>query len=165
MAAHNSSEAYDFALFEPKRRQAELPQKENIIEIPHEKLERNRRTKYRPAAIVSGFLAFAVISGIVGTFVYGQVQLTELTDSLNTATKTLSESQSLYTQMKMKSDSQLSLEKIEDYATQTLGMQKIDQDQITPIELAKGDKSEVLQKSGCEGWFSRLLDTVRKLLS
>lgn len=165
MAAHNSSEAYDFALFEPKRRQAPPQKKENIIEIPREKLEHNRRARVKPAAAVSGFLAFAVIGGIVGTFVYGQVQLTELTDSLNAATKTLNESRSLYTQMKMKSDSQLSLEKIENYATQTLGMQKIDQNQVTPIELSKGDKSEVVRKSGDGGWFSRLTEAVRRLLS
>ena len=166
MAARNSSEAYDFTLFEPKRRQAELPrEKTNIIELPREKLEQNRRAKTKPAAVVCAFLAFAVVTGIVGTFVYGQVQLTELTDSLNAQTKTLNESQSVYTQMKMRSDSRLSLEKIENYATQTLGMQKIDQSQVNPIELSRGDKSEVLQKSGGENWFSRLMDSLKRLLS
>ena len=166
MAARNSSEAYDFALFEPKRRQAELPkEKTNIIELPREKLEQNRRAKTKPVAGVSALLASAVVAGIAGTLVYGPVELTELTDSLNAATKALNEDQSLYTQMKMKSDSQLSLEKIENYATQTLGMQKIDQSQVTPIELSKGDKSEVLQKSGDGGWLARLEDAVRRVLS
>lgn len=166
MAARNGSEAYDFALFEPNRRQAETPRKKtNIIELPREKLEQNRKAKVRPASAVSAFLAFAVVTGIVGTFVYGQVQLTELTDSLNAATKTLNENRSVYTQMKMRSDSRLSLEKIENYATQKLGMQKIDQSQVTPIELSRGDKSEVLQKSGGNNWFTRLTDALRRLLS
>lgn len=166
MAVHNSSEAYDFALFEPKRRQEEPQRKkaDNIIEIPREDLERNRRRKIRPA-VIPGFLAFAVISGIVGTFVYGQVQLTELTDALNKETKVLNENQSVYTQMKMRSDSRFSLEKIEKYATQTLGMQKIDQSQVTPVELSKGDKSEVLQKSGQGGLLARLKEAINRLLS
>ncbi len=80
MASQNSNAAYDFALFEPKRQQ-EVPQKKNnIIELPKEKLEQNRKAKVNPVKALSGFLALAVIFGMVTTIVYGQVQLTELTE-------------------------------------------------------------------------------------
>ena len=144
LAYRSSNEAYDFTLFEPKR-QLEAPQKKsNIIELPQEKLEENRRAKNNPLKILSGFMALLVMLGIVGTMVYGQVQLTELTDQLNKQTKTLNEQQNAYTQMKMKSDSQLSLETVENYATQKLGMKKIEQNQVVPIELSTGDKTQVM---------------------
>lgn len=165
MASRNSNEAYDFTLFEPKRQQ-EVPQrKSNIIELPKEKLEENRRTRNNPLKAVSGFLALAVMLGMVGTMVYGQVQLTELTDQLNSTTKILNENKSVYTQLKMKSDSQLSLETVENYATQKLGMKKIEQNQIEPVELSKGDKTQVVQGGAGQDRLTSLWNKIVELLS
>ncbi len=166
MASQNSNAAYDFALFEPKRQQQEVPQKKsNIIELPKEKLEQNRRSGINPAKAISGFLALAVMLGIVGTIVYGQVQLTELTEQLNAATKTYSENKSVYTQLKMKSDSQLSLQAVESYATAKLGMKKIEQSQVQPVELSKGDKTQVVQNEKDQNWLTSLWDSIVQLLS
>jgi len=165
LASRNGNEAYDFTLFEPKRQQ-EVPQKKsNIIELPKEKLEENRRARNNPLKAVSGFLALAVMLGIVGTIVYGQVQLTELTDQLNSTTKILDENKSVYTQLKMKSDSQLSLETVENYATQKLGMKKIEQNQIEPVELSKGDKTQVVQNGAGQDWLTSLWNKIVELLS
>jgi hypothetical protein len=166
MASRNSNEAYDFALFEPKRQQQEVPlKKSNIIELPQEKLEQNRRTRNNPIKAFSGFLALLVMLGIVGTMVYGQVQLTELTDQLNSVNKTLSENKSVYTQLKMKSDSQLSLEAVENYATQKLGMAKIEQSQIESVELSKGDKTQVVQSDAGQNGLTSLWNRILQLLS
>lgn len=165
MASRNSNAAYDFALFEPKRQQ-EVPQKKsNIIELPKEKLEANRKSKANPLKALSGFLALAVMLGVVGTMVYGQVQLTELTDQLNSMTKTLNENKSVYTQLKMKSDSQLSLETVENYATQKLGMKKVEQNQIEPIELSKGDKTQVVKGGAEQDQLTSLWNTILQFLS
>ena len=166
MASRNSSEAYDFALFEPKRQEQEAPRKkDNIIALPQQKLEQNRRTKVNPVKAVSTFLVLAVMLGIVSTMVYGQVQLTELTEKLNAATKTYNESTSVYTQLKMKSDSQLSLETVENYATAKLGLKKIEQNQIEPISLSKGDKTQVLQSSANVNWLTSVWESIMQLLS
>ena len=166
MASRNSSEAYDFALFEPKRQQQQAPlKKSNIIELPKEKLDQNRRARTNPVKAASGFLALIVMLGIVGTMVYGQVQLTELTDQLNSSTKILSENQSVYTQMKMKSDSQLSLETVENYATQKLGMKKVEQSQIEPVELSKGDKTQVIVSETSQNLIISLWNAIQRLLS
>lgn len=165
MASQKGSEAYDFALFEPKRRQEAPQQDSNIISLPKEKLEQNRRAKVSPAKAVSGFLVLAVMLGVVGTIVYGQVQLTELTEQLNSATKTLGESQSVYTQLKMKSDSKLSLQAVESYATDTLGMKKVEPNQVEPIELSKGDKSLVVRSETNRNWLTSLWSTIEQLLS
>ncbi|QEY33591.1 hypothetical protein FL966_12720 [Caproiciproducens galactitolivorans] len=165
MAASNSNGAYDFALFEPKRQQEAPRKKDNIIEIPKEKLEQNRKTGAKPFRAVSYFLALTVMLGIVGTYVYGQVQLTELTDNLNAAAKTLSESESVYTQTQMKANSKLSLETVENYATGKLGLQKIAQNQVEPISLSKGDKIQVLESDAGENWLSSIWNAIRHLLS
>lgn len=165
MASRNSNEAYDFALFEPKRQQAPQPKNNNIIALPQEKLEQNRKAKVKPAKAVSTFLVLAVMLGIVSTMVYGQVQLTELTEKLNSATKTYNESTSLYTQLQMKSDSKLSLETVENYATLKLGLKKIDQNQVEPISLSKGDKTQVLQSDADANWPTSLWNAIMQLLS
>ena len=159
------SEAYDLSLFEPRRQEQELPQKNNIIELPSKKLEENRRHKLHPLRAFSTFCVMAVIVAIVGTMVYSQVQLTELTEELNVATKQLEESQSVYTQLKMKSDSQLSLETVENYAKDELGMKKISQSQVECISLSEGDKGQVLQQCSAENWFTDFWNCIQNLLS
>ena len=143
------SEAYDLSLFEPKRQ--ELPasgQKNNVIKLTQEQLDKSRRVKLQPLHALATFLSMAVVVGIVGSVVYGQAQLNELTDQINTAQAELSEAQSTYTQLKMKSDSRLSLDTVEEYAKDTLGMRRISQEQVVCISLSSGDKGEVLQEDG-----------------
>ena len=143
------SEAYDLSLFEPKRQ--ELPasgQKNNVIKLTQEQLDKSRRVKIQPLHALATFLSMAVVVGIVGSVVYGQAQLNELTDQINTAQAELSEAQSTYTQLKMKSDSRLSLDTVEEYAKDTLGMRRISQEQVVCISLSSGDKGEVLQEDG-----------------
>ena len=143
------SEAYDLSLFEPKRQ--ELPasgQKNNVIKLTQEQLDKSRRVKIQPLHALATFLSMAVVVGIVGSVVYGQAQLNDLTDQINTAQAELSEAQSTYTQLKMKSDSRLSLDTVEEYAKDTLGMRRISQEQVVCISLSSGDKGEVLQEDG-----------------
>ena len=143
------SEAYDLSLFEPKRQ--ELPasgQKNNVIKLTQEQLDKSRRVKIQPLHALATFLSMAVVVGIVGSVVYGQAQLNELTDQINTAQAELSEAQSTYTQLKMKSDLRLSLDTVEEYAKDTLGMRRISQEQVVCISLSSGDKGEVLQEDG-----------------
>lgn len=164
----NQSSAYDFALFEPKRSAGteQVPQrKSNVIELPKERLEENRRHRVHLGKIIPTFLAFLVISGIVGTYVNGQVQLSEISDEMGTAQKALQEQQNLYSQMKIKSASAFSMEAIETYATQKLGMKKTSSNQVTAVELSKGDKSQVVAKTSNSNWLERVWEAIKGFLS
>ncbi|WP_326974586.1 hypothetical protein [Caproicibacter sp. BJN0012] len=153
-------------MFEPKRRAEQEPaRKNNVIELPRERLEENRRPKYSRWKMLSTVLSFLIVAGMAGTYIYGQVQLAELSDSLGTVTKQLSEDQSVYTQMNMKSEAQTSLEAVENYAADKLGMEKINQKQVKNIALSSGDKTQILLPVKNDGWFSRLLNSVRRFLS
>lgn len=163
MAAQSHNEAYDLSLFEPKQLERR-EQNNNIIELPRERLEKNRKNKVKPLRAISTFFAMAVIVSIVGTMVYSQVQLTELTDQLNAATKQYEESQSVYTQLKMRSDSQLSLQTVENYAKEELGMKKINQNQVVCVSLSEGDRGQVLLETGGD-WWSEAWNYVQNLLS
>jgi len=166
MAYRNGSEAYDFELFEPQRKPEKNHAKEsNVIKLPQEELEKNRRVKLNPVKMVVTGLVFAVVVGAAGAFIYGQIQLTELTNSLSSAVKTESEQQNVYTQLEMKSDSKYSVEAVESYAEQNLGMKKIDNSQIETVKLANGDKAEVVIKDANKTWFQNLLNSVKNLLS
>ena len=164
--AGRGNEAYDFSLFEPKRAAEEVPQKKsNVIELPKEQLEQNRRSRPKTAKMFLLFLTFCTIAGIVGTFVYGQVQLAELSESLGTAQKTLQEQQNVYAQLKIKSDSSLSVEAVETYASGKLGMKKAEDNQVVPVELAKGDRAEVVEKDGSPNPLERIWKTIEGVLS
>ena len=166
MAYRNGSEAYDFELFEPQRKPEQSREKKsNVIKIPREELEKNRRVKFSPMKMVVTVLAFAVVVGAAGAFIYGQIQLTELTNSLSSALKAENDQQNIYTQLKMKSDSKYSLEAVGSYAEQNLGMKKVDNSQIETVKLASGDKAEVMIKDGNKTRFQNFLDSVKNLLS
>lgn len=162
----NQSSAYDFELFEPKRQTAQAPEKKsNVIELPKEKLEEIRRPKLRLGKLIPAILAFIVVSGIVGTYINGQVQLSELANTLGTAKQTLQEQQNVYSQLKIKSDSNLSIEAVESYASQKLGMKKTGQSQVTPVELSKGDKTQVVTKDTGKNWLEQAWETIKSYLS
>lgn len=164
MAKENRSEAYDLSLFEPKTKEQQS-QNNNVIEIPQEKLEQSRKNKVKPIRAIAGFTSLVIMFGIVTTMVYGQVQLTELTENFNKASKQLSEEQSVYTQLKMQSDSKLALNSVEDYAKNKLGMKKLEQNQMEFVSLSQGDKGQVLQNNQGENWWTSLWHSIEKLLS
>lgn len=162
----NQSSAYDFALFEPKRIPEKEPERQsNVIRIPKEKLEENRRPKPNLWRFVPTFLAFLLISGMVGFYIYGQAQLSQLSESMSAAQKTLDEQENRYTQLKIRSDSVLSMEAVETYASDTLGMKKTTQDQVTSVSLSEGDKTEVVSESGGTSWFERAWEKLMGFLS
>lgn len=156
--------AYDFSLFEPQ--QKELPRKPgNVIELPAQQLEENRRPKRKTFRLAATFCFMAIMTVILGTLVYGQVQLTELTEQLNSATKQMEEQKSLNTQLKVKSDSRMTLQAAEVYAKDKLGMSKITYSQVDCIKLSPGDKGQVLDPNAAGSWWSSIWNSIQNLLS
>lgn len=100
-------------------------QKNNVISLPEKELEKNRRPKLHPFKMLSFFVALIFTVGTVGMLIYGQVQMTELTEKINTANKSLAESESIYTQLQMKSAAELSLDSVEDYAKISLACRRL----------------------------------------
>lgn len=166
MAASNRNAAYDFSMFEPSEKVALEPSKKNnVIKIPEEDLEVNRRKHYKPTTVIASIFFSFVSLAIVATMIYSQVQLTELTAEINEKTKLLGESQSVYTQLQMKAESKLSLRAVEEYASQTLGMKKVESYQISCISLSQGDKAEINRGEAGKGILDTISDAISKLLS
>ena len=166
MALQN--EAYDFSMFEPRRQEPEKTgktPKKNIIVLPEKELQKNSRPKIHPLKMLSRFMVLALILGALGSLVYGQVRLTELTEDINRAEKTLAENESLYTQLQMKTNAQLSIDNAGTYAKDKLGMRAAEQGQTEYITLSDGDKSEVLIDTGEENWFQSVWNWLAGLLS
>lgn len=166
MALQN--EAYDFSMFEPRRQEPEKTgktPKKNIIVLPEKELQKNSRPKLHPIKMLSRFLCLGLILTALGTLVYGQVRLTELTEEINVATTTLAEDQSLYTQLQMKTNAQLSIDSAEEYARNNLGMRPAEQGQVEYIVLSEGDKGEVLLDGGEKNVFTVAWDWLENLLS
>jgi cell division protein FtsL len=166
----NQNTAYDFALFEEKStaEPIRVPQKKsNVIELPKERLQANRKHKARLSRYLLPFFAFLVIAGLVGTYINGEIQLCSLTTQLNSAQKTLQEQQDCNARLKLRSDCSLSMEAVENYATQKLGMKPMEDDQVITVQLTSGDKSEVVQKTaeGSWAWLQNIWNTITSFLS
>lgn len=164
----NRSEAYDFSRFEakPKKAPDAEVQKEQILEMPKEQVQKNAklRKRLRALRVVMTCTGLAVMFGISSFFVFGQVQLTELTESITDTTKQLKESQSIQTQLQMNLDSQTSLAKIEAVATETLGMKRVVQSQMNYIGLSEGDKGQIITEIN-QNWFLSAWNSLVNLLS
>lgn len=142
LSFNNKSVAYDLSLFE------ESKNKNNIVRLP--KKSYNKKTKINSMhAIALGAICVLGV-GIFGTFVYNQVQLTELTSKICIGEKALSESESIYTQLQVKAESKMSLSVIENYAIDKMEMTKLDPSQIEYINLPVNNN--LSEKNNNKSW-------------
>ncbi len=149
--------AYDLSLFEEK----ETNHSAQVIQISKKNSHFMKNKKNRVLSMLYiSFICVGIIS-VLAVMIYSRVQLTELTEELNVANKTLSESESINTQLKMKAESQMSLKYVENYARNELFMNKIEPSQIDYIILSDGDKAEIVY----EKKFDSLFDSIKNLFS
>ena len=79
--------AYDISIFEERKHIAE--RKNNILELPDKKASVNKKNKSNVMAVLFTALTFSLSVAIVGTILFNQVQLTEITDKTNKVEKQL----------------------------------------------------------------------------
>ena len=132
MSLDTKNTAYDLSIFEDRREHN--PKKNNIVKLPKTKSKQKKSFKLLPAFAVILFI------GIISIFIYGQVQLSELTDKINSSTKALEESRSVQTQLEMKSASEHSLKDIEAKARNTYNMDTVQPNQVEYINVEENDK-------------------------
>ena len=137
MALRNRTEAYDLSFFEsrPLRvevggQPAEKPSKKqqnrnNVIELPKKELERNRRRHPHSLRAVGVVCVLTLMLTIIGSVVFNQVQLNELTTQITQAEAQLSHAESTHTQLQMRASSSMTLSDVEEFASEQLGMGKI----------------------------------------
>ena len=181
MAYYNPNAAYDLELFDDDANGTSAPkiekepavkkkvnkkkkQEKKVVKIPESDIYRSRRRKHNPLKLAVGTIAAAVVTIIIGTIIVGQVQLTELNQSIITAEAALEDAQSVYTQNQMKLEAKLSKSEIEAYAKDELGMTKAANSQKEFVALEGGDKAEVsVQKS--DNIFTQFIEAIKSLWS
>lgn len=177
-----SSEAYDFSLFEertsteervsnarwdnaqPEEQPREEPKKrsqENVVELPEEELKKNRKPRRHLLRKAAAVLCFGVVFSAVTLVVYNQVQLTELTDQINTTTQQLEEAQSTEIQLNMEASQKMNGAAVEEYATNELGMSKVVSGQVTYVDVAQEDAGTVVRQATGDSFWEKLWSTVR----
>lgn len=164
-------EAYDFSMFEEhadeqlREEQASVTQ-DNVLAMPEEpgKKRKKVRVHKHPIRVIAFGIGLVVMLGVMSSFVYGQVQLSELAVKISQADTALGEQKSLYTQLQMKNDARQSLSTVETAATQKLSMRKIDSSQMETVEMNSADKAQVLQKTN-DDFLTRLWNRICELLS
>ena len=172
-----SSEAYDFSLFEERtsteervsnarwdNAQPEEPKKrsqENVVELPEEELKKNRKPRRHLLRRAAAVLCFGVVFSAVTLVVYNQVQLTELTEEINTTAKQLEEAESLEIQLNMEASAQMDGAAVEQYAQEELGMSKVSGGQVTYVNVAQEDQGTVVREATSSSFWENLWSAIQ----
>ncbi len=170
-----SSEAYDLSQWE-ERVQTSLPERgpgeeereesrEKVVELPKKELHKNKRPRRNPLKMAAATLCFGVILATVTTMIYNQVQLTELTEEINTAAQSLQEAESLEIQLNMEAAQEMNGAQVEEYATNELGMSKIQSGQVTYVGSSQEDQGDVLQEATQGSWMDQLWAWLQSLFA
>lgn len=167
----NRSEAYDFSLFENRmdntapvrqpRREERREQEHKIRRLPQKQLEKNARPQRHPVRLMAATAFFGLVMASVVSVVYSQVQLTELTESINAASTQLEEAKSLEIQMNMQASQKMNGTEVENYAVNELGMNKISGSQVSYVNVAQQDRGTVVRDVDGGSVLEQIWATVR----
>ena len=143
MALGERNTAYDISVFEERKYIDE--RKNNIVELPERNAKINKKNKSNVITVLFTALTFSLSVAIVGTILFNQVQLTEITDKMSKVEKQLEESKSENTQLQMKVKEKFSPEKVTYHAKNDLSMEQTHPSQVEYFSLESGDKAEIIQ--------------------
>ena len=135
--------AYDLSRFEDRPRA-----------VVFEKVETKKQSKKTELSVKKILLVGIVIVAITFVMIYNRVMLTELTDEIAQANKTLNALQGENTLLEMEIAQKMSLDNIEEYATTQLNMGKVEQYQIESISLTQSDEITVMKDDSQTNFFS-----------
>ena len=171
----STSNAYDFDLFDsrdhgsaaPKLPEPKAPQKQkqknNVVKLDEKQLRRSHSAN--TVKMLMNLAVVLVIVGAIGAVVFSQVQLTELTDEINTANESLSQEKSIAIQLEMQAASKLNTEEIEQIAREKLGMEKVADGQTSYISLTQDDEGTVVQAEKTPNLLDRIWQVLQSLFS
>lgn len=143
MALGERNTSYDISVFEERKYIDE--RKNNIVELPERNAKINKKNKSNVITVLFTALTFSLSVAIVGTILFNQVQLTEITDKMSKVEKQLEESKSENTQLQMKVKEKFSPEKVTYHAKNDLSMEQTNPSQVEYFSLESGDKAEIIQ--------------------
>lgn len=140
-----NSVAYDLSRFEDRPRAVIL-----------EKVETKKQNRVIGFSLKKLLFVGVIIVAITFVMIYNRVMLTEITDEIAQANKTLSTIQSENALLEMEIAQKMSLDNIEEYATQNLNMGKVEQYQVESISLTQNDEIAVMKDDSQTNFFSTI---------
>ncbi len=162
---YDGNAARKVAVRETREVQERRQRKNNIVTLTEKELRASRRKAVNPmktaATLVAVVIGFVMVAGVVA----GQVQLTELTQEIETAQTELQQLQSVQIQLEMEAAGSANSAEIEAYAKTVLGMTKINNDQVTYISLAGEDQGVVAEANNGNGIFAKLWHSISTWLA
>ena len=162
---YDGNAARKVAVRETPEVQERRQRRNNVVALTEKELRASRRKAVNPmktaATLVAVVIGFVMVAGVVA----GQVQLTELTQEIETAQTELQQLQSVQIQLEMEAAGSANSAEIEEYAKSVLGMTKITNDQVTYISLAGEDQGVVTEANNGNGIFARLWHSISTWLA
>lgn len=137
MAAYNSSSAYDLSSIGHPQQKPK----------PELKVVKAKRSLGASLLNFRTFSAAAVVVGMLTMMLYSQVELTEITDEINSLTTQLEELEGENTRLRSDLESTMSLRTIGEQAKNELGMNRRDKYQTVYIHMEAEDRAELTENS------------------
>jgi hypothetical protein len=151
-----NSLAYDFAKFD-----------QSAVKVQPQRPKIKRVAKTKPQTNPFPFNAvimILVLLSIVGAVIFSRIQLTEISEQINSQSKLLNSYKSDNTRLNMELGNKLSLNNVEQYAIDKLGLVKLNSSQIEYIKISESNRIEVKKENdsnifvSISNWFDSFLE-------
>lgn len=153
----NENIAYDLSLFEPKPKEKQVKNDNNVVEFPSERVNLNARRLENFIKACSVILIAGIVFTLFYCLLYCRVQITELHNEINNVESELNIAKSDHDVLEMELSSKTSLDSIEE-KSKDLGMRQLESYQVEYFSLSDGDKAEVIDPSESENIFTKTKD-------
>lgn len=147
--------AYDYAAYDSDE-----------ANLPKPKIKHKRNLKIQPKAAFAIKITISVFIGLalLCSFVFGQVELSEIYSEQSSLTEELSKLQDENLSLESELESRTGLTQVEEYAEKNLGLQKLDKSQIEYVEVENDSVAEVVETEddnifvSIKKWFKSVLE-------
>lgn len=140
------SAAYDLNKFQSKPR-VRIRKPSLVVAQPSQSARAKARARDRVMAVIKTTAVVVILVAVVVTMLYSRAVLTEVSQKISAAATELEEAKSEGTRLSAELESKVSLRNVEEYATQVLGMSALNKQQVTYVDMGKGDQIELTAAS------------------
>ncbi len=144
--AFEGSAARDISTQRKLEQKQQKKAKAKLIKLTEKQHRKSRHERFKDLASASKVFCIGTFFVLAAATVYCQVELTELSGQISTATDTVNQLAGEQIQLEMQVSSLVDTNIVEEYARTQLGMSEINNYNVTYVNMATGDEAVVYQE-------------------
>ncbi len=125
---------------------------QKLIRLNEKELRKAKRQSIKLGRVAGMLISSVAVFILLLAMVQGQVKISELTSSINSAENSLNQLQGSQVQLEMQAAGTMEATEIEAYVRDNLSMEKVNQSQITYINIASDNNGVVYEEEEATWW-------------